>query len=496
MNKESIKNFIKKNYLLIGILLFALIIRLYYFFITSDQCLWWDELCYGILAKNLVIHNWDNVRIILGETNIRPMFLPILWSFLMRLDMSEVVSKFILEIIPSFFVVLFTYLIGKTLYNKRIGLIASFIMAVSWMTIFYSVRFITHLPGLFFSLASIYLFFKAIETDKINFKYFSSSIFLFCISVLFRWNYGVVGFAFLLVILFNLKFIKQKAFWLGGLVGSIPIIIFFIINLFKYGSLFPALSFVSSHASESVKPFAYFTFNFIPHILQMPFLIMFILGLTILVAQLLLGFDSISKIKKLKSHLFLLSLFILNLVFLIFYIKYAEDRYLFECIISMILMISIFLDFAYVLIKNNLKDKKFLAIILIVGLLLFGGYAQFQYGNSMIMGKKDSYAQMKETFLWMKDNLPGDSIILGIGIEPYTIYYSELTPIEHESWMNEGILNKSIEVDYLIHHAFVPQGEDYTNFINSLQPDSQVIYVSYFDANKQQPAVILAEYYQ
>ena len=68
----------------------------------------------------------------------------------------------------------------------------------------------------------------------------------------------------------------------------------------------------------------------------------------------------------------------------------------------------------------------------------------------MIMGKKDSYAQMKETFVWMKDNLPNDSIILGIGIEPYTIYYSELMPIEHESWMNEGILNKSIKLQLFL----------------------------------------------
>lgn len=490
------KEFIKKNYVLIGILLLALIIRLYYFFITSDQTLWWDELCYGILAKNLVLHQWDNARIIIGETNIRPMFLPILWSFLMRLDLSEVVSKFILEIIPSFFVVLFTYFVGKTLYNKRIGLIASFIIAISWMTIFYSVRFMTHIPGLLASLASIYLFFKAIETDKINLKYFSLSIFLFFISVLFRWNYGLVGFAFLLVILFNLKFIKQKAFWIGGLIGSIPIITFFIINLVKNKSLFPALAFVSSHASESVQPFAYYALNFIPHILQTPFLIMFILGLIIVLGQIILGFDSISQIKKLKSHLFLLSLLILNLSFLIFYIRYAEDRYLFESIISMVLIISIFLDFAYVYIK---KYNKIFAIILIVGLLSFGGYAQYKYGGSMIIGKKDSYAQMKETFVWMKDNLPRDSVVLGIGIEPYTIYYGGLIPIEHESWMNEGILNKSIKVDYLIHHAFVGQGEDYTNFINSLQQDSQIsqiIYVAYFDVDKQQPAVILAKYLQ
>ena len=177
--KNKLLEFIKRNYILIGILIFALVIRLYYFWVTKDQGLWWDELSYGILAKNLVIHQWDNARIIIGETNIRPLFLPIIWSFLMRLNLSEVASKFILEIIPSFFAVLFTYLVGKQLYNKRIGLIASFIMAVSWMTIFYSVRFMTHIPGLLASLASIYLFFKAIETEKINFKYFSASIFLF-----------------------------------------------------------------------------------------------------------------------------------------------------------------------------------------------------------------------------------------------------------------------------------------------------------------------------
>ncbi len=496
--KSKIWEFMKNHYILIGILILALVIRLYYFFITQDQTLWWDELSYGILAKNLVLHQWDNARIIIGETNIRPMLFSIFWSFLMRLDLSEVFMKFLLEIIPSFFIVLFTYLVGKEMYNKRIGLMASFIMAVSWMTIFYSVRFMTHIPGLLASLISIYCFFKAISTNKISFKYFALSVFFFFISALFRWTYGIMGVAFLIILLFNLRCVKQKAFWLGGLIGSTPILIFFISNIFKYGSIFPALSFVSSHASTTTRPFAYFTIDFIPHILQTPFLIMFVIGLVIAIGQLIIGFDLIKSIKKLKSHLFLIILIIANLHFLIFYIKYAEDRYLFECIISFALLIGVFLDYIYIHRKIFISgiSGKIIATIIIIGLLFIGGYSQYTYGDPMIIGKKDSYAQMKETFLWMKDNIPSNSSVLGIGIEPYTIYYSGLWPLEHEPWMDEQILNKSIKVDYFMHHAFVGQGDNYTNFITSLQNNSQVIYVSFFDANKQQPAVILSKYYQ
>lgn len=491
--KNKLIEFVKKNYILIGILLLALIIRIYYFWITKNQALWWDELSYGSLAKNLVTHQWDKVDIIIGETTIRPMLLPFLWSILIRMDFSEIMSKFVLEILPSFFAVILIYLVAAKIYNKRIALISSFILAVSWMTLFYSLRFMTHIPGLLLSLASIYFFFKATESDKITFKYFSLSIFLLFVSALFRWNYGLVGFAYFIVLLITqkFKFLKQKAFWLGGIIGSIPIIIFFVINLIKFGSLFPALSFVSSHAAESTKPFAFYTLSFLPHILQWPFLILFIIGLIILIAHLIIGFDSIFEIKKLKSHLFLFSLLIINFSFLIFYIKFAEDRYLFECVISIILIIAICIDSIYTFTK---KYSKVLAIFAVIILLFLGGYSQYLYGNAIIMNKKDSYAQMKQSFLWLKENVPRNAVIIGSGIEPYSIYYSELTPIEFYSYMREPILNKSLRADYFVHHAFAPQDENYTVFLNSIQSNLTIVYVSYFDAEKKNPAVKIAKY--
>jgi len=42
----------KNNRILIGILIFAFAIRLYYFIMTKSQPLWWDELCYGCFSES------------------------------------------------------------------------------------------------------------------------------------------------------------------------------------------------------------------------------------------------------------------------------------------------------------------------------------------------------------------------------------------------------------------------------------------------------------
>jgi hypothetical protein len=489
----DIKKLVKENYIIIGIILLAIILRLYYFSVTINQTLWWDELSYGDLAKNFVTHQWDNQRFILGETNIRPLFMSYFWSLLIRIDFTEAMSKFILEIIPSILVVILTYLIAIKMYNKRIALISTFLMAISWLSIFYSMRFMTHIPGLLASFGSIYFFFRAIETEKIKFKYFASSIFLLFISVLFRWNYGIVGFAYLLVLLFTYKsnFFKQKTFWAGGIIGAIPILIFFGINLKKYGSLFPALSFVSSHAAASVKPFAFYTFGFIPHILQMPLWILFTIGFFIVLVKLIIGYDSISQIKTLKSHLFIFVVLVLNMAFLIFYIKYAEDRYLFECLMSMLFMVSISLEAGYNFLQ---KYSKPIAAIFILVILAWGANSQYVYGNSIIMGKIDSYSQMKETFIWLKENVPRDSVVIGSGIEPYTIYYADLNPIEFYPNMTESILNGSMRVDFFVYHAFTPQDEDYQTVLQQNQENLTVIYASFFDKEQKNLAVLVSRF--
>ena len=150
MNSEEKKikdffNWIKQplNFSLMGVLVFAFIIRLYYFIQVGNQPLWWDELCYGSLAKNMISGAWDGTSLIIGETLIRPPFFPFIWSLLMSINFPEMASRLMLEFLPSVLSVFFVYLVGKEIFGKRVGIIASFIFSVFWIHLFYTIRFLT-----------------------------------------------------------------------------------------------------------------------------------------------------------------------------------------------------------------------------------------------------------------------------------------------------------------------------------------------------------------
>ncbi len=177
--KEKIKKWLKDRYNLafVGVIIFAFILRWYYFVLTKNQPLWWDEAAYGTLAKNFVYHLWDKSDIVIGETLIRPPLFPLIWSVLIKIGFNEVVNRFLLEFLPSVISVAFVYFIGKELYNKKIGLIASFIFSSLWIHLFYTGRLLTHSLSIAFLFDSIYFFIKESEY-KINYKYFAISIIL------------------------------------------------------------------------------------------------------------------------------------------------------------------------------------------------------------------------------------------------------------------------------------------------------------------------------
>ena len=111
--KKRIKNWLKnpENFLLVLVLLFAFVIRFYYFWTLRNQPLWWDAACYGALAQNYAHHLWDSNPLIIGETLIRPQLFPYIWSILLKLGFNEVAVRFFLEFLPSFIAVFFVYLI-------------------------------------------------------------------------------------------------------------------------------------------------------------------------------------------------------------------------------------------------------------------------------------------------------------------------------------------------------------------------------------------------
>lgn len=487
--KEKLRNYVSKitknpyNLGLTGVIILAAVLRLYFFFIAKNQAHWWDTLAFGSIARNIILHLWDTNSFLIHENIIRPPLLSLVWSLLLRINLSESAILFVLEIIPSIFSVLLIYLIAKELYNQRIALISSFILSVLWIHLFYSVRIMSDIPALFFALVSLYFFIKSY--DNFDIKLFSLSIFFIVLAILTRYFYGLIGavYIFMIIIKHKHKFIYNKNFWKGGIIGAVPLFIFFIYNLIVYKGLMPAASVYASSASE--KPaFAYYVLNFIGYDLNLMFAIFFVLGLIVILAEIGLRYDSINKSKKLLGHLMLLLIALFSFIFFIFILRAAEDRYLFLLLPSLVIFSATGIDFLYISMR---KYNKTVAIILMGIILLVGAYSNISYGNVIIENKKVSYAQMKEAFLWINENTERSSVVAGDGIDPYLIYYSARVI----SYFNITSNSFDKNPDYIVLHGFEHQTPELINYVNNHQSSFASVYANYFDQARQNPAVVI-----
>jgi len=491
--KEKIISWLKDPYniILLIILLSAFFIHLYYFFITANQPLWWDELCYGSLAKNFITHSWNNTPLIITESHIRPLLFPFLWAFLMIFNIGEVANRFFLAFLPSAISVFFVYLVGKEIFNKKAGLIAAAIFSVFWLNLFYSSRFLVHMLAMAFLLSSIYYFIKTTkEREGINMKNLCISLILLSFATLTRYQDGMIFFIYLVVLIFAKKlYLNRKKFWYAGIVGLLPLLLFFVINLITQGNIFPALllgDYVKP-ASENgvIAPFAFNILNYIPSFLTTTFFIFFMIGLAYIIFEIILGYNLITSNQKLRNSFMLLLLLIVFLSFFIFFTRGAEDRWLFEILISLAVIAGYGISICSDLIS---KYSKPLSIILIICVLIFGAYSQISYADPLIMQKKESYLQMKEAFEWIKYNTPEQAIIVGNGIEPYAVYYSDRPYSLFMS--NETDAHKILSSDYLVIHGFTPQPDYLIEYTKDNNQTLKPIHVEFF---QNQPIVIVYE---
>ncbi|MEK6894034.1 MAG: glycosyltransferase family 39 protein [Nanoarchaeota archaeon] len=486
---KEIKNIIEKNinYILYAIVIFGATLRFYFLNIAKNQAHWWDSLAYGSLAKNIIYHMWDNLPFIVNESIIRPPLFPLIWSFILRLGGSDYSVILITNIIPSIISIFLVYLIGKEMYGAKVGIIASIFASACWIHLFYAVRAMTDIPSMCLILASIYFFIKS--HDSLSIKNWTLSVLFLALAVLFRYSHAVIAFAYVLFLIFIHKtsLFKNKKFFIGGVIGAIPLILFIIINLINHGSLLPASATYASSAGEKAV-FAWYTLGFIKHILRSPLVYLFYAGLILVVTKLSISYGFISKNKESKMHLFNLILFVLVLSFFIFVIKAAEDRYLFG--LSSILFILPALTLSYVYNTLSKYRKEFAAIVCLI-LIIWSAYANITFANSMILDKKESYKQMKEAYEWINYNTPENSIITGDWAEPYTIYYAnrrfQVLPQDLD------FTNFSLEADYVVLNGIHQPNEKVVNYVNSIVADGKLVPVKvfFFDAEQKQPAVII-----
>jgi len=491
--KKKVWNWLKKpnNFVLVAILVFAFAIRLYYFILTKSQPLWWDEASYGSLAKNLLHHAWDNMPGIVGETVIRPPLFPLLWAFLVMFGLPEVGVRFILEFIPSVLAVFFVYLAGKELYNKRIGLIAAFIFSVLWIHLFYTCRLLTNVPALPFIFLSVYYFVKATK-GEFNAKWFAISLILLSISSLIRYPNGLIFFVYLLflIIMFRVDLVKKSSFWISGFIGLIPMFLFFIYNFVTKGNIFPAVlgsDYITS-GTEAAKPIAFGLLKFIRIYLGgwgNPFLIFFLVGIGFVIFELVVGYDLIRKRGRLQSHLFLLLLLVLIYAYFVFYLRVAEDRWLFATSFPLACLSAFGFSYVYGLLK---KYQKTLAAVVILVLLAWGAYAQVKTADPLIKSKAESFLEMRQGFEWIKENTPEDAIISGSGIDVYSLYYAERI---YNRINDKFSVSDTIESDYVVIHAFTPHPSSLYEYLSINQDKWSPVMALFFDKAQTEPAFVV-----
>jgi len=430
--KEKISKLIgnREKLLFLAVFAFGIILRLYYFFLTKDQPLWWDEADYMAYAKNIA--GIDNFWSLSPQ---HESIYPYLAALFFKLSISEPFIRFFLALLPSIIILFLTYKICITVYNdKRIALISTFLMAVFWELLFNNMRFQIENLAMVFAFLSIYIFFKGYENKqkffKIDPKWALPVVgFLVVLTYTIRRGFFIFGFFFLFYMLFtkNIKdLIKDKYNWFALLVVVLLII---LSELFVFTS--PVSEIAGTYHTQGA------TFNLIPlQIFNVYFddtsnnisvlFYLFYIGAIIIIANLLLSVGYIKKSEiNLKPDLFWILTIVVTLGYFLFYQmridNVGDPRWYYPLLLGGFVCISKSTLFIADFIK---KYNKILSVIFIIGIIGYGGFYELQHADMIIKNKLTSYQGIKDASLYIKEISNSDDIIISVPTSQ-PAYYAE-----------------------------------------------------------------------
>lgn len=418
---------IKDNYdkVFLALLILAFIIRIWIFFKTMDQTVWWDGADYLSTAKK-----WGLGLDIKDIWYYRRGFLfPLIGALFFKLGLGEVGLRFLMVLFSTGIIVVSYFIISK-MFNKKLALLAVFALNVSWIILFFTGRILTDIPSSFFLLLSVLLFWKGYVLKEGN-KFMYLFGLVFALAVLTRMQSLALVPPFLIFIFIKEKFkaLKNKQLWITLGIFLLVLLPHIIIYSVHYGN--PVTDIASYYlkigedapAQKSIAIFQYF--KDLPYMMSTPMFIMLLIGIVYFFIELFLGLDKVSKSSSLQSKLFVL-LWIISLFLLIGYItahSYVEQRYITSGLPFLFLIAVSPLIFIEEMITKYLHNKKIslFIIIVIITLLII---PNFLLSKSLIESKKDSYSEIKEVGELMKANSNPEDIIMSTSV-PQITYYSE-----------------------------------------------------------------------
>ena len=427
-NEEKVAGFFADRYNLafVAVIVFAFAIRLYYFLLTKNQALWFDETEYLGMAKHWVF----NTYAIMNPQRVPVM--PLVAAIIYKIGGTTAAVKFFTSVLPSTGIVAMFYFLGGKMYGKKIALFASVIAAVFWVTLFWTNRINTDMLAFLFVLIALYFTWSGYVLKE-NERHARYALPVFVLSFLTKPNMAIVIIVAAAFLLFysGLEPLRKKAFWMSWLLSLLIVIPFLVWQKIQYGSFlaFRSATHILAKGTEfqiSYKPPAWYVFNYVYTFPESVLFWAAALGLALFIFYLFIGRDLIKKDKVLAANLFLITLLSVSLAYFVFIERDAEDRWILPIALPLFYAASSALaQIQQWIQKAVMQFGRHAALATVVFLLASGAYVQLSHADSIIKLKMGTYSQEPAAGMWLKDHTsPNDLIIANNEHVPF-VFYSE-----------------------------------------------------------------------
>ncbi len=443
----------------LGILFIGIAIRLNFLF-ANGSGLWWDEISWlmagqivaGIAAPGVVF-----------EAAKAPLF-PLLSGLIFSLGGGENTIRVLLVAVPSIGTMLAVYLLGKEVFNRKVGLVAMAITAVFSHHLFYQARVMADMLANSLEVLAIALFICFyVNKKKPHLLFIPVILGIFAFLTRYSASIALISIAIYLILIERFSLFKNKHVWIAAGVGSIILAIFGLVNFTVFGNVWPAAwHYIFSPISGTAAIEAAhgtFNFSFLYAIFDWlnygPYLLgggttfakslvpMFVLGLVSFFVM-FLGIDKVFKkkdtedTKKVKPIFMLFLWFGISAYFWVFFWGYASPRWAMGLAPAIIAIAAYGFFLLYEVVRKLstrfLKDETAPKIIatVIVGALLFGGLSSvYERTDNMIASKAGTYDYLKPTSMWLQDNVKEDELIMF----PSYVWYEYYT--QRDNFIND-----------------------------------------------------------
>ena len=388
--------------ILISFIILSIIFR--FSLININKGYWWDEVVYLGLAKNL------NEKLEFGTPppieSFRPILLPILISIGFRIYENEIIAK-VIVLSFSIFSLISIYLLGKELYDEKIGVIATILLGTNHLFLFHAHRIFTEPIFITFYSLSLLFYFKGIEKQN---KYLIPAAIFSGLCALTK-NFGfLIPFIFLFYFLIRKKFntFKDLNLYASFLIYILILVPFFYFLFSNYHGIKEFLVAQAGNVPELDSYAGFYFMNFFDVFTGIGFFI-------------LAGFYLTLKRKK-SQHLFMLISLIIPLIVLHTILgHHKEERYLIPFFPSFFIIASI---------SINALMKKIKKIVLFL-LLIFILYS-FARGFKQIIEQSNSGTSLINACIFLKELMKSNETIISESY-PYVFYFSGVKVIKPPS---------------------------------------------------------------